>query len=356
MRLAFILLFSLASAAFSFAADSARWLESSHLFGLISESGGKVSHDFLMVNDGSSPLLITRVRTSCGCTASSFSRHSIAPGDTARITLTYNPLHRPGPFFTNAYVYIEGQSLYHTLSISGTVIADPQSIDSRYPVSVGALRLERRILPFGEIKMGKTRSQYISAFNPSPDTLLVSFSHLPSHLRAKISPSKVPPHHTATIIVYFDSSRCPQWALNIDTFSVETSPALRHSDAIAGISHFTTSADVVEDFSALTTSQRREAPVAVLSASRLIISPSGRASFTITNKGLSPLIIRRIFAHHIDISVSCPVEEILPQQSTTVSLSVSPALLKGILNSHITIVTNDYQNPVQKIRIVGDFL
>ena len=356
MRLAFLLIFAFCSAALSFAADSCRWLESSHHFGTISEDGGKVSHDFRLVNDGSSSLLITRVRTSCGCTASSFSRGEIAPGDTACVTLTYNPLHRPGRFHTNAYVYIQGQQFYHTLTITGTASASPQSLDLRYPVSVGALRIERRILPFGDIKKGKTRSQYISAFNPSPDTLLVSFSHLPAHIRAKVSPHKVLPHDVASIMVYFDSSRCPQWALTLDTFSIEATPTLRHNAAVAGISHITTSAYIVEDFSALTTAQRREAPVAATSTSRIIISSSGKASFSISNSGSSPLLIRRIFSPDSGITASCSVQSLPPGHSATVSVCVSPSLLRGILNSHITIVTNDYQNPEQKIRIVGDFL
>ena len=40
-----------------------------HDFGTIEEANGKVTYDFVFVNTGNEPLVISNVCTSCGCTA-----------------------------------------------------------------------------------------------------------------------------------------------------------------------------------------------------------------------------------------------------------------------------------------------
>ncbi len=56
---------------------------------------GKVKYNkpkeiiFTMTNTGGKPVIITKVRTSCGCTEAEYPRHPIAPGKKAKIAVTY---------------------------------------------------------------------------------------------------------------------------------------------------------------------------------------------------------------------------------------------------------------------------
>ena len=56
-----------------------------HDFGTFEEETGKVTHEFKFVNTGDEPLLITNVRTTCGCTASDYTRKPIVPGDSGSV-------------------------------------------------------------------------------------------------------------------------------------------------------------------------------------------------------------------------------------------------------------------------------
>ena len=49
-----------------------------------------VKHDFVFKNTGSDTLLITRVKTTCGCTTAPLSSDRIAPGETAEISASLN--------------------------------------------------------------------------------------------------------------------------------------------------------------------------------------------------------------------------------------------------------------------------
>lgn len=60
-----------------------------HDFGDIHQ-GDKVQHVFTFENTGNEPLIITNVQTTCGCTAPSWTRDPIAPGQEGEITVQFN--------------------------------------------------------------------------------------------------------------------------------------------------------------------------------------------------------------------------------------------------------------------------
>lgn len=54
------------------------------------EQGEKVAYTFEFTNDGDAPVIISNVMTTCGCTASSWPREPIAPGQSSKIDVTFN--------------------------------------------------------------------------------------------------------------------------------------------------------------------------------------------------------------------------------------------------------------------------
>ena len=68
---------------------SIRWLDSTKDFGTIPE-GRKVEVSFRFRNTGASPLVITQVRPSCGCTVADQPNEPVAPGAEGHITATFN--------------------------------------------------------------------------------------------------------------------------------------------------------------------------------------------------------------------------------------------------------------------------
>lgn len=92
-----------------------------HDFGAIEEKAGKVTHTFQIKNSGKSPVAIIHVATSCGCTATNWSKEPILPGKTGDISVTYDPKNRPGKFFKSVTVYCTGMKRGFDLRIRGTV-------------------------------------------------------------------------------------------------------------------------------------------------------------------------------------------------------------------------------------------
>lgn len=60
-----------------------------HDFGAV-RYGARVSKEFVIVNQGSAPLVIQRAYTTCGCTVADFTASTIPPGKAALITVTWD--------------------------------------------------------------------------------------------------------------------------------------------------------------------------------------------------------------------------------------------------------------------------
>jgi hypothetical protein len=116
-----ILLATIVAPAQDDAAASLSVSEESYDFGTIKENGGKVSHTFVVKNDGAKPLVITRVIASCGCTTPDWTKEPIAPGKTGEILVTYDPQGRPGPFAKTVSIYSNGKKGSQVITVRGEV-------------------------------------------------------------------------------------------------------------------------------------------------------------------------------------------------------------------------------------------
>ncbi len=74
------------------------FMEESFDFGNDIIDGEKKTHTFKFTNVGESPLIIEKVKASCGCTTPNWPKTPIAPGEVGEITATYNSKGRPGKF------------------------------------------------------------------------------------------------------------------------------------------------------------------------------------------------------------------------------------------------------------------
>lgn len=58
--------------------------------------GDKVERTFVFTNSGTAPLVLSNVMTTCGCTAPSWPREPIAPGQSAEIKVVFNSAGKMG--------------------------------------------------------------------------------------------------------------------------------------------------------------------------------------------------------------------------------------------------------------------
>lgn len=97
-----------------------------HDYGTI-EQMGDGNCEFIMTNEGKEPLILSNVRSSCGCTTPQWPRNPILPGESATIKVKYDTK-RVGPFKKHIYVHSNAKTERVTLTISGSVNAKPGAV------------------------------------------------------------------------------------------------------------------------------------------------------------------------------------------------------------------------------------
>ena len=85
------------------------------------DQGKPVKVSFSFSNDGDTPLLVTDVKTSCGCTVSSWPKEAIQPGTASEIKVTYNAA-SIGRFNKSVRVFTNSAIQESTITISGEVV------------------------------------------------------------------------------------------------------------------------------------------------------------------------------------------------------------------------------------------
>lgn len=75
---------------------------------------------FEFINQGSAPLIITKVQPSCGCTSVAFSKNPVAPGEKGFVKTTYNAA-SIGVFHKTLTVFANTPSYSTLLAIKGEV-------------------------------------------------------------------------------------------------------------------------------------------------------------------------------------------------------------------------------------------
>ncbi|NJN41630.1 MAG: DUF1573 domain-containing protein [Flammeovirgaceae bacterium] len=95
------------------------WTAQSHDFGKIKQNV-PVTHEFTFENKGKTPLIITNVQASCGCTTPAWTKDPVPPGGSGFIKATYNAASM-GSFNKTVTVTANVETGYVTLSIRGEV-------------------------------------------------------------------------------------------------------------------------------------------------------------------------------------------------------------------------------------------
>lgn len=352
----------LVTTAISLAAQpQATWLERKHDFGVFMEKDGKVTCQMRLVNSGNQPLLIVKAQAGCGCTGVHYPEEAIAPGDTATVSITYNPSGRPGQFTKQVIVHTNTTPKRTTLEITGNVIPTEATLDKEYPLQAGSLRISQQNMLMGELTRGNNKTQFLSAYNASTDTLLVSVQGSKEHLKAAIVPDTVPPARVTALTVHYLSGKAPLWGLNVDTLTLVSKPLQPVAAAMAGTAQVNVMAQVTESFEHLSERQRADAPaVRVDCGDRLDFGTmsareTATRTFSVINTGKDKLALRRLWVPDGEgITVKADKQEVKHGKKALVTVTVDTSMQSGgLLNVPLTLITNDPDSPRTTIRLVG---
>lgn len=327
--------------------------KTSHDFGKINESDGRVTTVFNFKNEGANPLVLSNVRASCGCTTPKWTREPVEPGATGAITVTYNPNGRPGKFSKTITVTSNATEPTLRLYIKGEVIPKPAQPVNKYPFNIAELSLKAKTLDFGDVLKGQSKTMTIEYANQTNATIKVEASQMP-FIGTGVTLDDVQPQQSGQLTITFDGAMCNTYGPVKETVYLKVNGKTETSDAYGII----ITANVVEDFSQLTEEQQLFAPIAVMDKEiNLGILPAGKAKVSkairITNAGKNNLYIRRII-HADDMSFYQPKGGIRSGKKEIRVVVNTTKMATTKYQRNITVITNDPKNPIQLIKLVWE--
>ncbi len=355
-RLSLSILASIMLSTIVWAQPAISFKEMDHDFGSFPENGGKVTHNFTFVNTGDQPLVLSNVRSTCGCTVPQYTKEPIIPGDSGTIKVTYNPQGRPGKFNKPIYVNTNVSTERITLRIKGIVTKDeePKAIN---PYKIGDLSLRSLHLALFETPKGQLKSGEIAIRNEGKSRLSNPiFKNVPAHITVEMLPRELSYREEGVLKITYNPDQVDDWGFQREEFQLGFA-----NGATGDFNTITVSANLLDDFSQLTPSQRREAGHVRLSSDAVdfgVITGTKilKRTFTITNTGNQSLLIRKISNDNRILEVSCKKGELKPGKSVKVTVNCDPSLTRSnLLNTRLMVITNDPDRPFIPVRVIGSF-
>ena len=330
--------------------------KTTHDFGTIKEELGKAVAKFVFTNTGNSDLKIVKVHTSCGCTASDYSKSIVKPGEKGYVTATYFTAHRPGPFRKSITVTVNDPDHPNTvLFIKGKVTPKAKTKADLYPTSIGNLKLMSNHLAFNNMKLSEIRTDSMKVYNNWGHPMEISFPNLPSHLSVKMVPNKLLPKTEGYIVVTYDATKKNDFGLVYDRI------ALRTNDAIQAMKTLTVSAILSEDFSEMSERQLKKAPKIVMDQTTYDFGKvkSGtviKFKFIVKNEGKQELVIHKVKASCGCTATKPAATHIKKSGETEIAVEFNTRGRRGRQHKTITVITNDPVNPQIILNVQGELI
>ena len=118
-------------------------------FGTIDEMSGVWQGSSRLVNSGNDTVVITRLKSTCGCLKAEIERRVLAPKEQTEVILKYYPRGHAGRVAQRVLIYTNGATdrPASILQLKGLVTASEDRSDD-YPYSRGTLRLRQDMVRF----------------------------------------------------------------------------------------------------------------------------------------------------------------------------------------------------------------
>lgn len=324
-----------------------------HDFGKINEADGRVSTVFEFKNEGMSPLILSNVRASCGCTTPTWTKEPVEPGQTGSITVTYNPNGRPGRFQKTVTITSNAKEGTKKVYIKGEVIPKQAKPVNRYTVPVGELSMKTKTLDLGTIKHGEHKSGELEYSNltQAEHNVDLATNAAESYLINQVTLPTVKPNEVGKFMFSLETANTKLYG-PVEVYAYVVVDGKRE---INDDFKLTIKADVVEDFSAMTTEDKQQAPIIEVAedvnGGKVAAGKALKVHIPVKNVGSNPLEVRRAYCTDNTVYIK-NMKAVKSGKTVNLNLEISTKGLEaGAYSREVVIITNDYLNSIKKITV-----
>ncbi len=318
-----------------------------HDFGTIKQEGS--SYRFEFTNKGKTPIIISDVKVSCGCTTTEWNKQPVKPNGKGYVTAIYNLDKTTGHIEKIITVTSNAENSPVTLTITGIVAEVEKTPEKTYPTKIGILRINTTHANFAAITKGQKKTEELKLYNPTQSTVKVDVANLPSYLTIKITPKDIPAGTEAILSITYDAAKVTEWDF------VRNSIYLNINGVKEAKTRINVSAIVKEKF---TDEQIKNPPVIKFEETEfnfgtIKAGEKVKHSFIFKNTGKADLFIRKTKATCGCTAVTQSKEAIAPGKSGEIRVVFDSNGKSGSQNKIITVITNSPEKSKILLKIKG---
>lgn len=145
--------------------------------GKIKEKDGPVTFNLLVENTTGLPMVPLQTLTWCSCVDAEITDHTpVMPGETAKLSVTYNPAYRKGRFMEEIQLYYNDQHHLLSLIIKGEIIPYRHPVTEDHPYDYGnGMYLSHEVLNYGYKEEGGAGDMFIRVANEKKRKVELTF-------------------------------------------------------------------------------------------------------------------------------------------------------------------------------------
>lgn len=324
--------------------------KTSHNFGAFKEAAGVQTTTFKFKNTGTSPLIISNVRASCGCTTPKWTREPVAPNGSGEIMVSYDPKNRPGVFSKTITVSSNAQNANVVLEITGQVDQREKTLAEQYPREIGSLRAVTNHISFAQLKQTAIETKELELVNDTDKPVKVEWQTLPPHLKVAVEPQSIPAKGKGKLFVTYDAKLADTYGFASHRIYLSLDGSKDYKNSIG------VSATIEEDFSVLTPAQLANAPVVGFNTLEHDFGDMKQGekkdyTFNLTNNGKSDLIIRNVRSSCGCTAVAPSKKVIAAGETVPIKVTFDSRGKRGRQSKSVTVITNDPKNSTSTLRV-----
>ena len=324
-----------------------------HDFGKIHEEDGRVSTVFEFKNEGMAPLVLSNVRASCGCTTPTWTKEPVEPGQTGSITVTYNPNGRPGRFQKTVTITSNASEPTKKVYIKGEVLPKQAKPVNKYTLAVGTLNMKTKTLDLGTVKKGENKSGELEYANLGKEAHKVELytNAADAYMINQVTLEEIKPNEIGKFVFAIDTKSTKLYG----PVEIKAYVVIDGKKEISETYELTVRANIVEDFSNLSVEEKQQAPIIEtepeVQAGTVTAGKNLKCNLAVKNSGVNPLEIRRVYVIDKNIKVKAP-KAIKTGKKSNVTVDINTkGLQAGAYTREVVIITNDYMNPIKRVKL-----
>ena len=323
-----------------------------HDFGKIKEDGGKVEYKFVFTNTGNSPLIITKVKASCGCTSPTWTEKPVMPGQKGFVKAVFDPVRRPGNFNKSISVESNSEKGRNILRITGEVLPRAKTIVDYYPKTMGELRLETNHMAFVRVYSTEIKIDTLKIVNTSESNMKITLDNVPDYLKLTPVPAVLKPGQKGYLLGVYNGKKVNDWGFVTHRINIKI------NDKFDNKNNITISAKIEEDFSQLSETEILNAPKIVFEEKTINFGETEYGKkvehvFKFKNEGKSDLVIRKIRTTCGCTTVAPENTTIKPGGSSSFKAIFNPGSRTGVQRKSIYVISNDPKSSNVRLMVSG---